>query len=101
MAQQRIVWTVLPHGRVEGGPLAGRLRVSIVASPRLTPQAANEQVLAAFPEWLDWPATLGRAKFALRIGAQAVPLTPISKGDSALWKRLFTAATPVAGFVFQ
>src|SRR5256885_17220590 len=101
MAQQRITWTSLPANRVERGRLAGRLRVSIVVSPRLTPQAANEQVLAAFPEWLDWPATLSRAKFALRIGAQAVPLTRISTSDSALWTRLFTSATPVAGFVFQ
>ena len=58
MAQQRIVWTVLPHGRVETGPAAGRLRVSIVVSPRLTPQASTEQRLGAFPEWLKWPSTL-------------------------------------------
>ena len=53
MAQQTIVWTVLPYGRMESGDLAGRLRVSIVASPRLTPQAASEQQLQAFPEWLE------------------------------------------------
>ena len=53
MAQQQIVWTVLPHGRVNEGPNAGRLRVSVVVSPRLTPQAADEQTLAAFPELLD------------------------------------------------
>src|SRR5690348_7783432 len=60
MAKQKIVWTALPYGRVTEGPLAGRLRVSIVVSPRLTPEAATEQQLGApgFAEFLDWPKTL-------------------------------------------
>ena len=47
MAKQKIVWTVLPYGRVSEGPLKGRLRVSVVVSPRLTPDTAAEQKLGA------------------------------------------------------
>ena len=67
MAKQTILWTVVPFGRVPDGPSAGRLRVSIVVSP-LTPQAPDEQILKAFPEFLDWPQTLGQAKFGLGSG---------------------------------
>jgi hypothetical protein len=101
MAQQQIVWTVLPHGRVEKGEAAGRLQVSVVVSPRLTPQSPDEQALGAFPEFLDWPATLGTVKMHLQIGGQTVPLEPLTKADSGLWTRLFTPVTPVAGFEFR
>lgn len=96
MAKQAIVWTVLPWGRV-----GNRWRVSVVVSPRLTPETANEGVLAAFPEWRDWPQTLASVRFGLRIGAQTVGLRPITQPDSALWTTLFSDATPVAGFVFK
>ena len=102
MPQQRIVWTVLPYGRAEDGAFAGRLRVSIVVSPRLTPLAADEQTLGAFQEWLNWPQTLNDARFGLRIGAAPpIDLQVISQVDPALWTRLFSPATPVAGFVFK
>ena len=101
-AQQRIVWTVLPYGRVEDGAFAGRLRVSIVVSPRLTPLAASEQTLGAFPEWLNWPETLSHVTLGLRIGAApAMNLERIGQADPSLWTRLFGTATPVAGFVFK
>ena len=102
MAQQRIVWTVLPHGRVEEGDFKGRLRVSIVASPRLTPQSAAEQVLSAFPEWLEWPSTLDQVKFRLRINNNPpVDLERLAKVDAGLWERLLPGTTPVAGFEFK
>lgn len=100
MAQQRIVWTVLPHGRVEDGPMAGRLRVSVVAAPRLTPQAKKEQVLKAFAEWRNWPRALEPARFRLRMSTGAVPLEVISKPDPDLWDKFFRDDTPVAGFKF-
>ena len=96
MAKQAIIWTVLPWGRVDG-----RWRVSVVVSPRLTPEAADEQVLKAFPEWLDWPKALASVRFGLRIGAQTVGLRPMMQPDSALWTTLFADTTPVAGFVFK
>lgn len=101
MAKQTILWTVLPHGRMEEGPFAGRLRVSIVASPRLTPDTVAEQKLKAFPEWVNWPKTLTNVKFGLRIGAQEVQLDRISTSDSTIWTKLFFKETPVSGFVFK
>jgi hypothetical protein len=101
MAKQTILWTVVPFGRVPDGPSAGRWRLSIVVSPRLTPQASDEQILKAFPEFLDWPHTLGQAKFGLRIGTETVGLVPLSTPDASLWKKLFGPQTPVAGFVFK
>jgi hypothetical protein len=101
MAKQTILWTALPNGRVEEGPLEGRLRISIVASPRLTPQAPDEQVLKAFPEWVNWPKTLGYVKFQLAIGPDSVDLEPISMSEPDLWDKLFQEDTPVSGFVFK
>lgn len=97
MATQTQVWTVLPNGR----SVNGRLRVSIVVSPRLTPQAASEQVLAAYPEWLDWPRTLAGAAFRLRVSNQPVDLKVIGMADSDIWRRLLRDDTPVAGFEFR
>src|SRR5215216_3929479 len=101
MATQKIVWTVLPHGRVEEGPLAGRLRVSVVVSPRLTPQTAGEQTLTSFADWRNWPKTLDAIAFKLRVGSNTVALEPIAKTDPELWDRLLPGHTPVAGFVFK
>ena len=58
MARQTIVWTALPHGRISEGPFAGRWRVSLVASPRLTPDKPTEQQLGAFKALLNWPETV-------------------------------------------
>lgn len=101
MAKQTILWTVLPNGRADDGDLAGRLRVSIVVSPRLTPEAPDEQRLAAFGDFLDWPATLSEARFKLRVGSDGSALRPLSEPDSALWQKLFDENTPVAGFEFK
>ena len=101
MAKQTIVWTAIPNGRVPAGVGAGRLRVSIVASPRLTPEAADEQRLRAFPDWVNWPRTLQRARFALNVGAEEIPLEPQPQVDPDLWGRLLPKTTPVAGFVFR
>ncbi|UHL62676.1 hypothetical protein LSG25_11330 [Paralcaligenes sp. KSB-10] len=101
MAKQTIVWTVLPNGRATDGPHAGQLRVSIIASPRLTPEAPDEQILKAFDDWQQWPLTLQQAEFALRVGTKTVKLIPTSTPDPALWKRLLPGQTPVAGFEFK
>lgn len=101
MAKQKIIWTVLPYGRVEEGEFAGLRRVSIVVSPRLTPESADEQVLKVFPEFLDWPSTLADAKFGLDLGPETVSLNPLNTGDSELWKKLLSDSTPVNGFEFK
>lgn len=101
MAKQTILWTVIPNGRVAEGELAGRLRVSIVASPRLTPETAGEQRLDAFADWADWPGTLARVRFALNADGDEIPLETMPQADTQLWARLLPPATPVAGFVFR
>ena len=101
MAKQTIVWTAIPNGRVPAGPDAGRLRISIVASPRLTPQAVNEQQLRAFADWVNWPRTLERVRFVLNTGMAQIELEPQAQADAALWERLLPKTTPVAGFVFR
>lgn len=101
MARQTIVWTVLPNGRVPDGDLAGRRRVTVVVSPRLTPEAADEQALQAFPAFLDWPATLAGTRFELTAGGTTTPLHRLTAGDSTLWGKLFGPQTPVDGFRFQ
>ncbi|RLJ59248.1 hypothetical protein BCF46_1396 [Litoreibacter meonggei] len=101
MTKQLLVWTVLPYGRVTEGDHRGKWRVSIVVSPRLTPEAADEQQLGAFGEWLSWPDTLTQASFGLRVGARTGALTVISKPDPNIWSRFFTDQTPVAGFVYK
>jgi hypothetical protein len=97
MAKQRIVWTALPFGRTA----EGRLRVSVVVSPRLTPEAEDEQRLKAFPRFLDWPAQLAELRLGLRVAGTVVPLEVLAKPDPALWFSLFDENTPVAGFVFK
>ena len=103
MSPQKIVWTALPAGRVSEGPLEGRLRVSLVVSPRLTPPDASAQTLgfAGFGDFHNWPQTLEGLKLALRYQGQHIELTRISEPDPALWNTLLPKTTPVAGFVFQ
>jgi hypothetical protein len=85
---QRIMWTALPAGRVDGG-----LRVSVAVGPLLDPQQ-DPQVLATFPDLLTWPAT--SIGWRVAIGdAEPVDATPISEPDPQLWSELFSADTLV------
>ena len=102
MAQQTVLWTVLPNGKLDG-----RWRVSVVVSPRLTPQGNSERLLGAgvWKEWANWPATLARQGLLLEIGTGSVPLrlidTPETAPDSRLWEQLFYPKLPVAPFQFK
>ncbi|MFI1972453.1 hypothetical protein [Streptomyces cinnamoneus] len=97
---ETIRWTVLPDG-----PAAdGRLRLTVLVSPRLT----GGTTLRSFPGFLDWPATLRRYTPELRVefrapgpggpGAQ-VPVSPrqdrYPPASSALWTQLFRADSTV------
>lgn len=97
MAKQSIIWTVLPKGL----DTRGELIVSLVPSFRLTPQAPDEQVLAAFPDLLDWPGRLARSRFALRVGARAFELKPVSTPGTDVWQEVFPARLPVAGYAYN
>ncbi len=100
MAKQTILWTALPNGRSGKGDKA-RLRISIVVSPRLTPQSASEQTLQAFSEFNDWPSTLAGLQFSLRVGSDSLALRVDNQADSQLWKELLPLDTPVAGFQYK
>lgn len=99
MAKHAIVWTVLPNGWGRGAE-DGALRLSVVVSPRLTPQAADEQVLKAFDAFVDWPARLEREKFAVEIDGQVVEAKVASVVDASLWPQVFPPETPVDGWQF-
>ena len=102
MAQQTLLWTVVPHGRVpQGEDMEGQLRISAIVAPRLTPDTATEQSLAAFPDFLNWPEKLQKADFRLHAGTENLGLKLLSKPDGELWQKLFTGETPVAGFQFK
>lgn len=100
MAKQQLLWTVLPFGRVEDQGGARRYRVSVVVSPRLTPQAPAQRKLKAFAEMADWPASLAKLKLSLRIGSANYPLQMISQTEPELWDKLLPPSTPVAGYKF-
>ncbi len=97
MATQKIIWTVLPNGFTRDGELL----VSIVPAFRLTPQAANEQILKAFPDLLDWPKVVSGTRFRLHVGAHSFDLKPISRPQSDVWQRVFPDDLPVAGYVYN
>ncbi len=108
MPKQTVFWTTLPNGFTPDGK---RLRVSILASPRLEPD--GESALGAFPDFVDWPGTLMQCAFVLRFGGAGVtisPAAPSSGGridtsigipDSKIWQAIFPASTFVRGFAFK
>jgi hypothetical protein len=109
MAKQALLWTALPNGYSDDGK---SLRVSVLLSPRLDPQADPQQ-LSSFPDFVDWPQTLRDAKFEIHFGANAVSIagndtTSTSRVDTGhggpdtdAWKALFPDTTFVRGFGFQ
>ncbi|MEU1814923.1 hypothetical protein ABZ543_06975 [Streptomyces roseifaciens] len=95
---ETIRWTVLPDG-----PAAdGKLRLTVLVSPRLT----GGDTLEAFRSFRDWPGTLRTCAAALQVefkgpgGTVAVPTEPqtgrFPPADSALWPKLFGPGTKVS-----
>ncbi len=74
MARQSFMWTALPNGYAPGGT---SLRVSVLLSPRLDPQADPKALGSFAPDWTDWPATLTSASVKVTLGGSSVsvPLT--------------------------
>lgn len=98
MLQQTLVWTALPDG--SDGPLqeGGTVRLSAFMSPRLlstTPQVKEK--LGSYPDFLDWPAKIKGASFAVDFGdGVARPATPdFNPLRSDLWLILFNDKTDV------
>ena len=102
MATSQIVWTILPYGATGApGESGTRRRVSVVVSPRLTPEDPSEQFLEKFPAFVKWSDVLGGAKFSVLSGGKQIGLELISKVDPDLWREFFTDETPVAGFQYK
>ncbi len=107
--QQTIVWTVLPRGLLPGGELS----LSVLVSPRLTPDAA-EVPLGAFPGFLGTSPDINWASHTFSFGIETAtgpaPGAPVRRPitvkpaagvlDPALFGRLF-AAVVVRGHTFK
>lgn len=108
MSSQRIIWTTLPNG-AEVPPASGetvRLRFSVLVSPRLITDGATG-VLSAFPDFVDWPATLAGIAFTLTFdeGGEQYVAKPDPDSSYAprsdVWTKLFSGATVVASHAFD
>ncbi|WP_157248159.1 hypothetical protein [Nonomuraea typhae] len=98
-ARQCIQWITLPGGYLPDGSL----RASVFVAPRL--EADGPATLAAFPDFLDWPASLTGAVFRADVDDPAAPfegVRPVGPPpDPALWRALFGPHTPVRSYVFD
>src|SRR5262245_53347134 len=93
---QQIIWTACPNGVAAGG----RLRVSVAVGPQLFTGTASPSELKAFPDFLDWPATV--ITWQATIGGHVVPATVVSAKPSApLYQLLFHPTIPVNPHAFQ
>ena len=104
MAKTQIIWTVLPYGTTA---VNKQRRVSVVISPRLTPQNSTEHKLEKFEEFLYWPRVIDGLvkKFSVEIeGGGIIPLELISwdvREAMDLWSCLFNKDTYVDGFEYN
>ena len=102
MASQRISWIAIPAGRIERDGVE-LLRISLVAAPRLVPDAGGGQ-LARFPDWVNWSRTAA-AITRFEIEADGGPVlpgrrAPSSAPDPALWPLIFSRDLHVNPFEF-
>lgn len=96
--KQTIVWTVLPRGLLPGGELS----LSVLVSPRLTPDVA-EAPLGAFPGFLGTSPDINWASHTFSFGIEVatgpvlpvLPVTPIEPVRPVLPIRPVTPVTPV------
>jgi hypothetical protein len=101
MISQRLIWTALPKGR--GG---GFLQLSVMLSPRLfTDQSGSTPPLSTFPDFVDWPTTLGAIQFTVQLGSAtpvaATVVTPAALApSSSRWTALFAPTAFVRPFVY-
>lgn len=110
MAKQSFLWTTLPNGFTADHK---SLRVSVLLSPRLDPEADPQRLDSFFPDWEDWPSTLAQSTFHVTFGFTKVSIpatetsapnrvdTTLGTADSVLWKALFKPELFVRPFAFQ
>jgi hypothetical protein len=100
MSTQRLTWIALPCGRTEDG----RPRLSAYLVPRLEDAVnASPTIETDFPDFLDWPAIVNDARFAVQLpGGRAISTVRLgAPADPGLWQRLFPGETPVRAFAFK
>ena len=102
MAKTQIIYTALPYEITD----KGLYRLSVVVSPRLTPESSKEKTLEFFPTFLNWPQEIEQAKLYVEIAdmsdsaGKPIPLTVDHSIDAKLWTTIFNKQTPVDGFNF-
>ncbi len=88
---QQVIWTALPR------PMDGKkLQVSVLASPRLTVSEPAVS-LKTFPDWMDWPSVVAKARFTVTFGSQRFQAEAVSRPDSKIWQAIFDDKTIVRG----
>jgi len=98
MITQRAVWTLLPNGRLPDG----RVRASVLVSPRLQLSAGEAPELSSFPDWLDWPAKIAGAVFTVEsTGGEILDAERLSEPESGVWQAIFPGDTYVEPWSFD
>lgn len=101
-AKQEILWTALPNGVSRDG----KLRLSVLVSPRLVSDPARPFLAPDFEklgDFGDWPAVVNAMTFRVKVGSGAAVPAALegAPADSSLWKSLFKDTTPVEPFVVR
>ncbi|MEO1251932.1 MAG: hypothetical protein AAFW81_06260 [Pseudomonadota bacterium] len=99
--EQQVLWTLLPNGIDRD---RNELKLSLVVSPRLTLTNTAPEDLSHFPVWLDWPARVQNATFAVSVnggGAQPLEFGPEVDLRSDLWEAIFPKETYVQSYAFD
>jgi hypothetical protein len=92
------MWTALPNGFT---PAGDKLKLSVYISPRLVTNNGIDGFLSEFPDFLDWPATVGPLQFKVQI--QGGPVFTVGRDpsiplESPLWTALFQPTTFVRSY---
>jgi len=98
MSIRNIMWTALPNGF---SPAGDKLRLSVYVSPRLVTNNGVDGTLSEFPDFLDWPKTVGPLQFKIQI--QGGPSFTVGRDltiplESVLWTALFQPTTFVRSY---
>jgi hypothetical protein len=94
--RQEIRWVAVPAG------IDGAARLSVFVAPQLAVSDVDDPTdltLAAYPDLVDWPATLARLRLEIEVeGGAALPVRA-DGARSATWTTVFGTDTRVAPFV--
>ncbi len=108
--RQTVIWTVVPNGRTA----QGKLKISVVAAPRLEvlKGPAEAPLGVYFPDFADWPAWLQDAlwgqfgvefvseKTGLQVAVKPAAHPAGAKPDSQAWTAVFPDSTIVRSYSF-